>query len=57
MRSLRALSDQALRRARLLAARTYPVRSITRSGILTGRWDGGSVVRAFLGENKEGDVT
>jgi hypothetical protein len=38
----------ALRRARLLAARTYPRGGIVRRGILSGQWDGGSVVCAFL---------
>jgi len=54
MRPLREEPDQRLRRARLLAARSCPVRGITRIGILTGQWDGGSVLRAFLGENNEG---
>lgn len=39
--------DRDTRRARLLAARTRPVGGINRRGILTGHWDGGSVVRAF----------
>ena len=36
-----------LRRARLLAARTYPVGFITRYAILNGHWDGGHVVGQF----------
>jgi len=39
--------DRDTRRARLLAARRKPIGSIPRSGILTGYWDGGSVVGAF----------
>jgi len=40
--------EPELRRARLLAARTYPAGGIARRGILSGQWDGGEVVRAFL---------
>lgn len=39
--------DRDTRRARLLAARRKAVGSIPRRGILTGYWDGGSVVGAF----------
>ncbi|QBM77922.1 hypothetical protein E2E30_18680 (plasmid) [Sphingomonas sp. AAP5] len=39
--------DRDTRRARLLAARRYPVGSVPRRGILGGHWDGGSVVGAF----------
>ena len=42
-----------LRRARLLAARTRPVWSCNRRAILTGQWDGGDVVRAFLSDSRE----
>lgn len=55
MRSLRDLDDRALRRARLLAARTRAIGSVSRVGILTGQWDGGSVVRTFLGETHKED--
>lgn len=41
--------DRDTRRARLLAARRKPIGSIPRRGILTGYWDGGSVVGAFRG--------
>lgn len=41
--------DRDLRRARLLAARTYPVGGIVRRGILSGQWDGGEVVRGWMG--------
>ncbi|MGE6695005.1 hypothetical protein AX777_22175 [Sphingobium yanoikuyae] len=41
--------DRDTRRARLLAARRKPIGSIPRRGILTGHWDGGSVVGAFRG--------
>lgn len=56
MKSLRSLDDRALRRARLLAARSRAIGSIPRIGILTGQWDGGSVVRAFLGETSKEDM-
>ena len=36
-----------IRRARLLAARTRPVRGINRIGIFGGDWDRGNVVRQF----------
>ena len=39
--------DRDTRRARLLAARRYPVGSVPRRGILGGHWDGGTVVGAF----------
>ncbi len=39
--------DRDTRRARLLAARRYPVGSVPRRGILAGHWDGGFVVGAF----------
>jgi hypothetical protein len=55
MKPMRGLVDRKLRRARLLAARARAVRSIARIGILTGQWDGGSVVRQFLGETTRGD--
>jgi hypothetical protein len=41
-------TEPELRRARLLAARTYPAGGIARRGILSGQWDGGEVVRGFL---------
>lgn len=41
--------DRDTRRARLLAARRKPIGSIPRRGILSGHWDGGSVVGAFRG--------
>lgn len=41
--------DRDTRRARLLAARRKPVRSIPRRGILSGHWDRGNVVGAFRG--------
>lgn len=40
--------DPELRRARLLAARTYPPGGVVRRGIISGQWDGGQVVRGFL---------
>lgn len=40
--------DPGLRRARLLAARTYRVGTIPRHGILGGYWDHGSAVRQFM---------
>jgi hypothetical protein len=46
-RPLRGI-DPALRRARLIAARRYQAGFSARRGILTGHWDGGEVVRAFL---------
>lgn len=56
MKSLRHAVDSAgnpidadTRRARLLAARTRPIGSINRRAILSGSWDGGSVVGAFRG--------
>lgn len=48
MKSLRDLADKQLRRARLLAARTRAIRSIPRTGILTGQWDSSSVVQGFM---------
>ena len=48
MRTTRDVFDRALRRGRLLAARSRPVRSINRRGILGGSWDLGSVVRGFM---------
>ena len=48
MCTTRDVSDRALRRGRLLAARSRPVRSINRRGILGGSWDMGSVVRGFM---------
>lgn len=39
--------DRDTRRARLLAARRYPVGSLPRRGILSGHWDGGAVVGEF----------
>jgi hypothetical protein len=41
--------DRDTRRARLLAARRKSIGSIARRGILTGYWDGGSVVGAYRG--------
>jgi hypothetical protein len=41
------VSDE-LRRARLLAARTYPIGSLPRRGILSGQWDGGDIVRSYF---------
>lgn len=41
--------DRDTRRARLLAARRKPVGGINRKAILSGHWDGGSVVGAFRG--------
>ena len=46
--------SRQMRRARLLAARSRPVRGINRKAILGGQWDSGSVVRAFLGEEARG---
>lgn len=37
-----------IRRARLLAARGYGVRSIPRTAILKGHWDAGTKVRDHL---------
>lgn len=45
--TLRSL-EPGLRRARLLAARRYPIRGIVRRAIIGGQWDGGEVVRQFL---------
>jgi hypothetical protein len=39
--------DRDTRREQPCAARRKPIGSITRRGILTGYWDGGSVVGAF----------
>lgn len=39
--------DRDTRRARLLAARRYPIGSIPRRGILSGHWDGGNIVGAY----------
>lgn len=39
--------DRDTRRARLLAARRYPIGSVPRRGILSGHWDGGTIVGAF----------
>lgn len=39
---------QPLRRARLLAAREYPVGAISRRAILGGHYDGGEVVGKHL---------
>lgn len=39
--------ERTLRRARLLAARTRPVKSINRTAILGGQWDSGDIVRQF----------
>jgi hypothetical protein len=50
MIALRSLEDRDLRRARLLAARTRTIGSITRRGILSGQWDGGSIVRNIMSE-------
>lgn len=49
MPCLRAL-DPALRRGRLLAARSYAVGTQPRHGILGGFWDHGTVVRGHMGE-------
>lgn len=46
--------ERRLRRARLLAARTYARGSIPRRAILGGYWDGGSVVRQFMTEQTDG---
>jgi hypothetical protein len=43
---LKSLADD-LRRPRLLAARSYPLRSVSRTAILLGQWDGGSVLHKF----------
>jgi hypothetical protein len=37
-----------LRRARLIAARTYAVGSIARRGIISGQWDAGDIVRSHM---------
>lgn len=47
MRSTRHLPAD-LRRARLLAAREYVAGSICWRGILSGHWDGGTVVRKYM---------
>ena len=39
--------DRETRRARLVAARRYPVGSVPRRGILSGHWDGGNIVGAY----------
>lgn len=52
MISLRGI-ERDLRRARLLAARSRPISSTNRPGILSGQWDGGNVVGAF----REGNGT
>jgi len=44
MKPLRTL-DRATRRARLIAARPYPIGGIVRRGIIGGQWDRGDVVR------------
>ncbi|MGE5563156.1 MAG: hypothetical protein ACM3ZV_07570 [Bacillota bacterium] len=42
-----------IRRARIIAARAYAPRSIPRTAILLGHWDGGDVVgRASLKEKE-----
>ena len=38
--------DDDVRRARLLAARSYTPRSLPRVAIMLGHWDGGSIVGA-----------
>jgi hypothetical protein len=48
MKSLGDLADRPLRRARLLAARTHAIRSVPRTEILTGQWDGGRIVQGFM---------
>lgn len=40
--------DPRLRRARLLAARQYPLWAIPRRAILAGHWDAGTKVRDHL---------
>jgi hypothetical protein len=35
------------RRARLIVARKYPVRSATRRAIIRGHWDGGSILAEY----------
>lgn len=45
--------DPELRRARLMAARTYQS-PVCRHAILTGQWDGGSVVRQNMKGNADG---
>jgi len=47
MRTTRQL-PRNLRRARLLAARQYKSGTICWKGILSGHWDGGSIVRQHL---------
>ena len=47
MRSTRHLSYD-IRRARLLAAREYVSGTICWRGILSGHWDGGSVVQKHI---------
>jgi hypothetical protein len=48
MTKINQLDDRALKRGRLLAARTRTIGSVTRYGILTGQWDGGDYVRRFM---------
>ena len=43
-------AQEALTRARELAAADYPEISICRVGILSGQWDGGEVVRSRITE-------
>lgn len=45
--------DPDLRRARLIAARTYPVGAVPRYAIMMGHWDLGRVVSQ--GGRKEGE--
>jgi hypothetical protein len=51
MKSLRHLDDRPLRRARLLAARKRAIGSVPRTGILSGQWDGGSIVQNFMAKD------
>ncbi len=48
IRPSRGVAPQ-LRRARLLAARSYPVGSMCRYGIMSGSWDAGQIVGKFMG--------
>lgn len=50
---MRAL-DRELRRARLLAARRYRPCTIPRHAILGGFWDGGNIVRGYMGASNGG---
>jgi len=50
MKPLRTL-DRATRRARLIAARPYPIGGIVRRGIIGGQFDGGAIMAAAARTN------